>query len=371
MKAPATCRGFLLHKIEDRPLNDATQDQNPSEAASRALKTLLSQVQAIAQMPDGPAKIAIGGFEALLTANLTMVLDAANQHIDEFNAVVGDAIAYRDERDQLKVMYQELESASGKLIQARQQDERNAQKILETNAQITSQRDTYREQVKELNNIKSERDRLKKQVARNKESLEAKDKELSKARQDVAVLQSQMAKAADVVSQAKELMRVVIHMMLLDGSFVEKTIEFKGEHYYIYRRPCSVHETFKALAGDGVAPSLEHKYHLRVETSYGIHYDTVPMDNGNVAVQRPKALPAEVKKFLTAEYAKETLFHSDEAVFQNTAMVTKMENCWSIISTLSTIERGMEQVVVKKALTGNHHQQRALAKQMRSFGVRG
>ncbi|WP_421180386.1 hypothetical protein [Aeromonas enteropelogenes] len=351
-------------------MTDTTQ--NPSEAANRALKTLLSQVQAIAQMPDGSAKIAISGFETMLTANLTMVIEAANLHIDEFNAVVDDAITYRDERDQLKTMYQELESSSEKLIQARKQDERNAQKILETNAQITSQRDTYREQVKELNSIKSERDRLKKQVARNKESLDAKDKELSKARQDVAVLQSQMAKAADAVSQAKELMRVIVHMMLQEGSFVEKTLELKGAaHYYIYRIPCSVHETFKAFEGDDTSPSLEHKYFFRVETSYGLHYDTVPMDDGSVAVQKPKALPADVKKFLAAEYAKETLFHADEAVFQNTAMAEKMENCWSIISTLSTVERGMEQVVVKKALTGSHHQQRALAKQMRSFGVRG
>jgi hypothetical protein len=136
-------------------LNDVTQ--NPSEAAGRALKTLLSQIQAITQMPDGPAKIAIGGFETLLVANLTMVLDAANQHIDEFNTVVGDAIAYREERNQLQAMYQELENKANDLIQVRRQDERNAQKILETNAQITNQRDTYREQVKELNNVKSER----------------------------------------------------------------------------------------------------------------------------------------------------------------------------------------------------------------------
>ena len=63
---------------------------NPSEATSLALNTLTSQIRNILLMPDGPAKAAIGGFETLLTANLTMISEAANAHINEFNVLVGE-----------------------------------------------------------------------------------------------------------------------------------------------------------------------------------------------------------------------------------------------------------------------------------------
>ena len=63
---------------------------NPSEATSLALNTLTSQIRNILLMPDGPAKAAIGSFETLLTANLTMISEAANAHIDEFNTLIGE-----------------------------------------------------------------------------------------------------------------------------------------------------------------------------------------------------------------------------------------------------------------------------------------
>ncbi|MFQ2373799.1 hypothetical protein ACK306_19795 [Aeromonas caviae] len=63
---------------------------NPSEATSLALHTLTSQIRNILLMPDGPAKAAIVGFETLLNANLTMISDAANAHIDEFNTLIGE-----------------------------------------------------------------------------------------------------------------------------------------------------------------------------------------------------------------------------------------------------------------------------------------
>ena len=63
---------------------------NPTEATSLALHTLTSQIRNILLMPDGPAKAAIGSFETLLNANLTMISEAANAHIDEFNTLIGE-----------------------------------------------------------------------------------------------------------------------------------------------------------------------------------------------------------------------------------------------------------------------------------------
>ncbi|AVP94670.1 hypothetical protein [Aeromonas rivipollensis] len=67
-----------------------TTELNPSEATSLAMNTLTSQIRNILLMPDGPAKAAIGSFESLLTANLTMISEAANAHIDEFNTLIGE-----------------------------------------------------------------------------------------------------------------------------------------------------------------------------------------------------------------------------------------------------------------------------------------
>lgn len=67
-----------------------TTELNPSEATSLAMNTLTSQIRNILLMPDGPAKAAIGSFETLLTANLTMISEAANAHIDEFNTLIGE-----------------------------------------------------------------------------------------------------------------------------------------------------------------------------------------------------------------------------------------------------------------------------------------
>ena len=67
---------------------------NPSEATSLALNTLTSQIRNILLMPDGPAKAAIGSFESLLTANLTMISEAANAHIDEFNGLIDQLEAH-------------------------------------------------------------------------------------------------------------------------------------------------------------------------------------------------------------------------------------------------------------------------------------
>ena len=81
---------------------------NPSEATSLALNTLTSQIRNILLMPDGPAKAAIGSFETLLTANLTMISEAANAHINEFNVLVGELEARDSELLTQAILVSEL-----------------------------------------------------------------------------------------------------------------------------------------------------------------------------------------------------------------------------------------------------------------------
>lgn len=102
-----------------------TTELNPSEATSLALTTLTTQIRAIIQMPDGPAKAAIGSFETLLTANLTMISEAANAHIDEFNGLI-DQLEARDGElnDQIALasqLRQQVAEAEQRIADARQE----------------------------------------------------------------------------------------------------------------------------------------------------------------------------------------------------------------------------------------------------------
>ncbi|MGU5532770.1 hypothetical protein ACV1D8_19135 [Aeromonas caviae] len=98
---------------------------NPSEATSLALNTLTSQIRNILLMPDGPAKAAIGSFETLLNANLTMISEAANAHIDEFNGLI-DQLEARDgelltQASLVSELRQQVAEAEQRITTARQE----------------------------------------------------------------------------------------------------------------------------------------------------------------------------------------------------------------------------------------------------------
>lgn len=98
---------------------------NPSEATSLALNTLTSQIRNILLMPDGPAKAAIGSFETLLTANLTMISEAANAHIDELNTLIGELEARDSELLTQAILVsqlrQQIDEAEQRITAARQE----------------------------------------------------------------------------------------------------------------------------------------------------------------------------------------------------------------------------------------------------------
>ena len=105
-----------------------TTELNPSEATSLALTTLTTQIRAIIKMPDGPAKAAIGSFETLLTANLTMISEASNAHIDKFNGLI----------DQLEARDGELNDQIALVSQLRQQVAEAEQRIADAQEEASA-----------------------------------------------------------------------------------------------------------------------------------------------------------------------------------------------------------------------------------------
>ena len=122
---------------------------NPSEATSLALNTLTSQIRNILLMPDGPAKAAIGSFETLLTANLTMISEAANAHINEFNVLVGELEARDSELLTQAILVSELRQ------QAAEAEQRIAAARQEGAAELEAMADELYKAQRALNDVQT------------------------------------------------------------------------------------------------------------------------------------------------------------------------------------------------------------------------
>ncbi|WP_041208803.1 hypothetical protein [Aeromonas jandaei] len=96
-----------------------TTELNPSEATSLALNTITNQIRLLADMPAEHCKQAVAGLEPIVTANLTMISEAANAHIDEFNGLI----------DQLEALDGELNDQIALVSQLRQQVAEAEQRI--------------------------------------------------------------------------------------------------------------------------------------------------------------------------------------------------------------------------------------------------
>ncbi|AUY11129.1 hypothetical protein [Aeromonas sp. ASNIH2] len=181
---------------------------NPSEATSLALNTLTSQIRNILLMPDGPAKAAIGGFETLLTANLAMISEAANAHIDEFNTLIG-----------------ELEARDGELL---------------TQAALVSE---LRQQVAEAEQRIA--------VARQEGAaeLEAKAEELYKAQRALNDVQT---KYSALQYSARQLERQLADLNAMDPAGMKRRIKEKNELLEEQRTAIAKHKSNEAGYRDQV-----------------------------------------------------------------------------------------------------------------------
>ncbi|WP_323950298.1 hypothetical protein [Aeromonas veronii] len=102
-----------------------TTELNPSEATSLALNTITNQIRLLADMPAEHCKQAVAGLEPIVTANLTMISESANAHIDEFNGLI-DQLEARDGElnDQIALvsqLRQQVAAAEQRIAAARQE----------------------------------------------------------------------------------------------------------------------------------------------------------------------------------------------------------------------------------------------------------
>lgn len=325
------------------------------EAANLAHTSLATQIGHILQMPDGPAKVAIGSFESLLTANMTMIIEASNGMIDEQDALI-DQLEARDEEvaslestmTEVRVQYESLRRQCERLVEGRRADEAAVRKIEQTTAQLVHQRDAYKKDAEEARRLKSENDKLKARIKRMEEATAKREAEHNEDRMKLQRTESLLMRATRGVLQAKDAITHTQHRMLLEGLQVEKIIEVAGIHYYLYRRPCVVSETFKPTGEEVV--SREHMYVYRVETSAGYHWDAVPLQNGDVGLVKHKAMPKEVKKYLFEQYREETMFDAAHAPLRGAELTQEMDCLANALAELEAIDHSLTPIKVKDSL---------------------
>ena len=325
------------------------------EAANLAHTSLSTQIGHILQMPDGPAKVAIASFETMLTANMTMIIEASNGMVDEQSALI-DLLEARDQElgSQTRKSIALTEECAGyqrqltRMVEGRRADEDKVRKIEAASAQLVHQRDAHKRDADEGRRIKSELDKAKARIKRMEEAAIKREAEHNEDKMKLQRTESLLMRAARSVVQAKDAITHTQHQMILEGLQAEKIIEVAGIHYYLYRRPCVVSQTFKPT-GDEVV-SRDHMYIYRVETSAGYHWDAVPLQNGDIGTVKHKAIPKDVKKYLFEQYRESALFDVGQAVLKGPELTEGMDSLTTVLAELESIDHSLTPLKVKDSL---------------------
>ncbi len=289
------------------------------DAIHLAFNTLFSQMKTIIAVSSKNVEM-LEAFDDLMSQQKKFLSDTYSKEIDDFNAAAALVEKNNEELDQLTNLLTKAESTIKKIEKDGETREQELQKCLKISQQIAVQRDTYKKEAEELRPIKAERDRLKKQVDRNKESNSKLESKLNKAEQDKSRLKRDTLMASQSVVKMKQVCNSIQQALFYDGLAPERIEEINGVTYYFYRKPLI--KTMMNIGEFNV--SREHQYFFTVQTSIGTHRDILPGENGTYGLNKAQPLPKEVFSILQDEFSKETLFHTRETPIFATERLQKL-----------------------------------------------
>lgn len=329
------------------------QRLEPGTAASLALNTLSSQINSIISFATGTTKEMAESLLTLLNSNMQMIVDASNEQVDEINSLI-DAVEARDaELISVKQDATRLAKELKQLRVGRADDEAKVKAIFDEVGQVKQQRDNYKRDAEEAGKLRAEVKRLKNQADRHSEAQAKKDAEVIAANQTIQRLRSRLAPTTEVARGVLDMLRFTRQAMIFEGLATEQTIEHNGEQFHIYRRPGDIAKAFNPTGTDQRV-SREHMYYFRVETNAGYHFDVVPLESGDAAVAKHKALPAKVKNHLVEMFKKETLFDRDKIVMRSDAMSQRLDELEDLIAPTETIVMSLDkQLITNKVITNS------------------
>jgi hypothetical protein len=329
------------------------QRLEPGAAASLALNTLSAQINALINCATSAAKMQAESLLTLLNSNMTMILEAANDQVDEMNNLI-DQLEQRD-AELFKSQGESVRLAKElRLLRAgRVEDEQKVKSIFSEVEQIKLQRDNFKRDAEGAGQLRAELSRLKKQADRHAEAQAKKDAELNAANQTIHRLRSRLAPTTDAVRGVLDTLRFTRQAMIFEGLATEQTIEHNGEQFHIYRRPGDIAKAFQPTHTDRRV-SREHMYYFRIETNAGYHYDMVPLDDGDAAVAKHKALPAKVKSHLVSLFKEEKLFNWEKSTMRNDAMSQRLAEIEALIAPTESILMSFDkQLITNQVITNS------------------
>jgi hypothetical protein len=329
------------------------QRLEPGAAASLALNTLSAQINALINCASGAARMQAESLLTLLNSNMTMIIEAANDQVDEMNNLI-DQLEQRDgELFQSQAESVRLAKELKALRAGRNEDEQKVKAIFSEVEQIKLQRDNFKRDAEGAGQLRAELTRLKKQAERHAESQAKKDAELNAANQTIHRLRSRLAPTTDAARGILDTLRFTRQAMIFEGLATEQTIEHNGEQYHVYRRPGDIAKAFQPTHTDRRV-SREHMYYFRIETNAGYHYDMVPLDDGDAAVAKHKALPAKVKSHLVSLFKEEKLFNWEKSTMRNDAMSQRLAEIEALIAPTESILMSFDkQLITNQVITNS------------------
>ena len=324
------------------------------DAIHLAFNTLFSQMKTILAVMQGSDRIQLlESFDDLLSQQKQFLIDTYSTEVDSFNEAVSVGESLNNYVDELKIKLSQSEADVRQMIAARRDDEQKVKAIEIKHHQLLNQRDNYKKDAEAAGALKAENKRLKNQVERTKEASDKLECRLNQAEQTIHGLRAKLLPTHEAVRGCVDMMRFIRQTLIFEGLAPERSIDCNGETYHIYRRPADVAKAFSPMMGDKQV-SRQHMFFFRIETNGGYHFDAIPMETGEAAVAKHKAVPAAVKKHLIEQFDAETTYDYETLKMRNDDFTEQLAEIERTLPALESLNAGMKsQLIGNKVITAS------------------
>ena len=264
--------------------------------------TLTSQVENMISLyerkGDKDSVDRLTSLNTVINSNFELLIDVGNESTDVFNQMVSIAETNAVYKSKYENEHKLRQIEADKIIGIVEKYE----KTVAYNEELIKANKLLQQQNGELQSTK-------RQIVSVKEANQNKDAEIVKLKQRLQTTESKMHTSLTLVSACIQHMRYIRETMIFEGLAVSETFIVDNQLFYGYRRPGTPTDWTNVV---DTPLSPEHDWYWRIETNSGYHYDVLPKLNGGIVVGKPKAIPANIKKVLEAEFEKNPKFGQDD-----------------------------------------------------------
>lgn len=279
----------------------------------------------------------VNAFDVMITDSIDAIVEASNEQILSENKLVDTVTARGLEIQELRAKLAAVEERERKSTNLLAGAEKLINKQDVQLQQTGIQRDNYKKQVAELKGIKSEHDKAKAQIKRTKDSVATAEAKMKEMNVLLTRQSSMISKAIHAVDGAKKHMEAHLHIFIQHGLVEEKVFDINDTLYKVFRRPCVVADNYKPTGENLV--SGDHMYVFRVETTAGVHWDCIPLQDGNIGINsHDYKVPKEVEEYMSAEYEKTTLYDPAALATKTEAIFGQIAQSYSVMRELDMVK---------------------------------